>query len=218
MTICTAILISGMVSISLTPMLCSRFLREIKPSDHGLLYRALERVFQGMLSTYSISLRWVLGHRPVNAGNVPGGSRSYWLAVCGGAQGIHPGHRQRHLQHLHRVRAGHFSTTGGCFLTSSNTGRLMINLKPRRQREATVADIVNRLRPKVSGIPGRASRTPANYPRSPSPSACGRARRWDRLRMRSKKHPEPISLPPLQPRSRDRFRPGGRTQGAHCAN
>jgi HAE1 family hydrophobic/amphiphilic exporter-1 len=47
-----------------------------------------------------------------------------------------------------------FSTTGGGFLTSSNTGRLMINLKPRRQRVATVADIVNRLRPKVANIPG----------------------------------------------------------------
>ena len=67
-TICTAILISGMVSISLTPMLCSRFLRKIKPSGHGLLYRAMERVFQGMLSTYSTSLRWVLGHRPVMLG------------------------------------------------------------------------------------------------------------------------------------------------------
>jgi HAE1 family hydrophobic/amphiphilic exporter-1 len=64
-TICTAILISGMVSISLTPMLCSRFLREMKPTGHGLLYRALEWVFQGMLRTYSTSLRWVLGHRPV---------------------------------------------------------------------------------------------------------------------------------------------------------
>src|SRR5208283_4880410 len=67
-TICTAILISGMVSISLTPMLCSRFLRNIKRSGHGFFYRALERVFQGMLGTYSTSLRWVLGHRPVMLG------------------------------------------------------------------------------------------------------------------------------------------------------
>jgi len=45
-TICTAILISGMVSISLTPMLCSRFLREMKPTGHGLLYRVLSGFFK----------------------------------------------------------------------------------------------------------------------------------------------------------------------------
>ena len=47
-----------------------------------------------------------------------------------------------------------YSSTGGGFGGSSNTGRLMINLKPRRQRVATVNDVVNRLRPKVSNIPG----------------------------------------------------------------
>src|SRR5207302_3190189 len=48
-TICTAILISGMVSISLTPMLCSRFLKASHTEKHNFMYRALESVFQGML-------------------------------------------------------------------------------------------------------------------------------------------------------------------------
>src|SRR5260370_6965303 len=48
-----------------------------------------------------------------------------------------------------------YSTTGGnMFGPGGATGRLMINLLPRRQRVATVADIVNRTRPKLSGIPG----------------------------------------------------------------
>ena len=47
-----------------------------------------------------------------------------------------------------------YSSTGGGFGGAANTGRLMVNLKPRRQRVATVADIVNRLRPKVSSFPG----------------------------------------------------------------
>src|SRR5256885_2874034 len=64
-TICTAILISGMVSVSLTPMLCSRFLRASHTEQHNFLYRALESVFQGMLYVYSKSLKWVLNHRPV---------------------------------------------------------------------------------------------------------------------------------------------------------
>src|SRR5205823_10378134 len=64
-TICTAILISGMVSISLTPMLCSRFLRETTNVGHGALYRFMEWVFDSMLHVYAVSLRWVLHHRPV---------------------------------------------------------------------------------------------------------------------------------------------------------
>src|SRR5581483_19807 len=64
-TICTAILISGMVSISLTPMLCSRFLREVKPIKRGIFYRVTENIFDGMLHVYGVSLRWVLAHRPV---------------------------------------------------------------------------------------------------------------------------------------------------------
>src|SRR4029079_18334111 len=64
-TICTAILISGMVSISLTPMLCSRFLRMETGVKHNFLYRAMESIFNGMLHVYGTSLRWVLHHRPV---------------------------------------------------------------------------------------------------------------------------------------------------------
>jgi HAE1 family hydrophobic/amphiphilic exporter-1 len=178
-TICTAILISGMVSISLTPMLCSRFLREIKTSGHGLLYRATERVFQGMLSTYSTSLRWVLGHRPVMLGMflvVLGITGWLYVAVPKGfipdtdndtfniqteaAQGTSYYQMVRYQRRLDQIVVADpdvesfYSSTGGGFMGSANTGRLMINLKPRRQRVATVADIVNRLRPKVSGIPG----------------------------------------------------------------
>ncbi|MEO8371574.1 MAG: efflux RND transporter permease subunit, partial [Candidatus Solibacter sp.] len=65
-TICTAILISGMVSISLTPMLCSRFLREHKGQEkHGLMYRILERIFDWTRDLYGSTLHWVLRHRPV---------------------------------------------------------------------------------------------------------------------------------------------------------
>ncbi len=64
-TICTAILISGVVSISLTPMLCSRFLRDSTQGTHGIFYRSTERIFDGMLHVYGTSLSWVLRHRPV---------------------------------------------------------------------------------------------------------------------------------------------------------
>ena len=67
-TICTAMLISGMVSISLTPMLCSRFLRSSHDVKHGVLYRSLEWVFDAMLGFYRVTLGWTLRHRPVMLG------------------------------------------------------------------------------------------------------------------------------------------------------
>jgi len=62
-TIMSAILVSGVVSLTLTPMLCSRFLRHTKPEEHGLLFNLFERGFQGALSAYDWSLRKVLRHR-----------------------------------------------------------------------------------------------------------------------------------------------------------
>jgi HAE1 family hydrophobic/amphiphilic exporter-1 len=62
-TIATAVLVSGFVSLTLTPMLCSRFVRPPGARKHGRLYAASEGVFQGMLGAYDWSLRGVLRHR-----------------------------------------------------------------------------------------------------------------------------------------------------------
>jgi HAE1 family hydrophobic/amphiphilic exporter-1 len=64
-TISVAILISGFVSISLTPMLCSRFLRPLHTQRHGWLYNAFERMFDGWLHLYDWSLRLALRYRAV---------------------------------------------------------------------------------------------------------------------------------------------------------
>src|SRR3989441_902980 len=64
-TITAAILISGVVSLTLTPMLCSRFLKSMAhQANPGRLFRATERIFDGMLDVYDHSLQWVLRHRP----------------------------------------------------------------------------------------------------------------------------------------------------------
>jgi HAE1 family hydrophobic/amphiphilic exporter-1 len=63
-TICVAILISGVVSLTLTPMLCARYLRPPGAERHGRLYMATERFFDAMQGGYERSLRWVLRHRP----------------------------------------------------------------------------------------------------------------------------------------------------------
>jgi HAE1 family hydrophobic/amphiphilic exporter-1 len=62
-TIIAAILVSGFVSLTLTPMLCSRFVRPPSSERHGRLYAASERFFQGMLKAYDWSLKGVLRHR-----------------------------------------------------------------------------------------------------------------------------------------------------------
>src|SRR6202000_893292 len=56
-TICVAILISGVVSVALTPMLCSRFLRAPEHHAHGWLYRVTERFFEWMLHVYDVTLQ-----------------------------------------------------------------------------------------------------------------------------------------------------------------
>src|SRR5258706_10319107 len=62
-TICVAILISGIVSVTLTPMLCSRFLRAPEHSSHGWMYRKTEQFFDAMLRAYDGTLQVVLRHR-----------------------------------------------------------------------------------------------------------------------------------------------------------
>ncbi len=180
-TICTAILISGMVSISLTPMLCSRFLRPLNHGRHGVLYRGLEWVFNGMLHTYAVSLHWVLGHRPVMLGMfvaVLGVTGYLYTAVPKGfipdtdndnfsvqteaAQGTSYYKMLKYQEMVAKILIQDpnidtfYSSTGGMggYSGASSTGRFMINLKPRRQRELSVTEIINRLRPKVSNFPG----------------------------------------------------------------
>ena len=62
-TIAAAILVSGFVSLTLTPMLCSRFLRPPREERHGRLYNQTERIFQGMLHVYDRTLTGVLRHQ-----------------------------------------------------------------------------------------------------------------------------------------------------------
>jgi HAE1 family hydrophobic/amphiphilic exporter-1 len=178
-TICTAILISGIVSISLTPMLCSRFLRDSSHGSHGVFYRVTERIFDGMLNTYRVSLGWVLHHRPVMLamflavlgatgylyvvvpkGFIPSTDNDTFNIQTEATQGTSYYQMVNYMSRLSKIVVqdpdieSFYSSTGGGFGGASNTGRINVNLKPRRQRVATVTDIVNRLRPKVSNMPG----------------------------------------------------------------
>ncbi|MSR06791.1 MAG: efflux RND transporter permease subunit [Gemmatimonadetes bacterium] len=59
-----AILVSGFVSLTLTPMMCARFLKPKHEETHGRVYNAIEAVYQGVLGFYERTLHWVMRHRP----------------------------------------------------------------------------------------------------------------------------------------------------------
>ena len=106
-TIGVAILVSGFVSISLTPMLCSRFLKPPHSQRHGWLYNAFERMFDGWLHLYDWTLRLSLRYRAVTM------AVSIALLVGTGylftvvPKGFLPSEDQGRLQGEHRGGAGH---------------------------------------------------------------------------------------------------------------
>src|SRR5437868_6689206 len=174
-TIGMAILISGFVSLTLTPMLCSRFLRPPKQQSHGRLYRAFESFFDGMLRTYDWSLKHVLKHRIatmftlaavlvvsiymfmiIPKGFLPSDDTSQVFAATEGAQGVSFDDMARHQQELAAIvqndpNVDSFSSSIG--QGSLNAGRLFMRLKPRSQRVG-VDEVIQELRPKLATVPG----------------------------------------------------------------
>jgi HAE1 family hydrophobic/amphiphilic exporter-1 len=178
-TIGVAILISGFVSLSLTPMLCSRFLRP--PGEmHNPLYRASEKVFDGMLHAYDWTLRGVIRHRfltmMVAAGTLVGTVYLFGLVPKGfipsqdtgqlfgfteGSQDISFEGMVRQQQQVAAILrqdpniASVMSSVGaGGSSAAGNAGRVFVKLKPRDQRALSADQLIDALRPKLGGIPG----------------------------------------------------------------
>ncbi|MEO7652954.1 MAG: efflux RND transporter permease subunit, partial [Bryobacteraceae bacterium] len=181
-SICAAVLISGFVSLSLTPMLCSRLLRPVAQETKGRFYQVTERFFDAVLKVYGASLRWVLRHRlamslayavilgatvylyiKVPKGFIPEQDNDQIYVTTEAAQGT-SFQRMAVLQQrvADIIRADpnvetFMSSAGGSSFGSvggSSAGRMYVELKPRLQRTLSAMEIVNRLRPKVSGFPG----------------------------------------------------------------
>ncbi len=176
--IATAVIVSGVVSLTLTPMLCSRFLKPPAES-HGRLYRASERVFEAMLSGYRRTLQLVLRHPQltfvvfvatlvgtaalfmvISKGFIPDEDTGQIFAFTEGAQDISFDSMLAHQQEaaaivLKQPYVDSFMSSIGASNTSvvPNTGRLFIRLKPRKERP-DVDVIIQELRAKLTGIPG----------------------------------------------------------------
>jgi HAE1 family hydrophobic/amphiphilic exporter-1 len=217
-TISVAILVSGFVSLSLTPMLCSRLLKAIKgdhrkdeggeeketapaqrnetiPAAEGEeksvtaghteekprgWWRMTEGAYEAMVSGYKWTLKLVLEHRLLTVlistglalltavlfyiipkGFIPNDDTSQIIGYTEAAQGISFEEMSRHQQELvdalrqDKNVAGVLSTVGASDVSAaSNTGNILILLKPLKQRSVSADDIIEELRPKLNNIPG----------------------------------------------------------------
>ena len=173
-TIAAAILVSGVVSLTLTPMLSSRFLRPPHTERHGRLYQYTERVFDAWLRWYAWSLQRALYFRgsvmvvsalllagtvylfiAIPKGFIPSQDTGQLTGQTEAAQGIGFDSMVTHeLAVADVIQKDPNVATLTHNVTNGNTGRLNIELKPRSARRLSADEVIEELRPKLSAIPG----------------------------------------------------------------
>ncbi len=175
-----AILVSGFVSLTLTPMMCSRFLSSERDKRHGRFYQASERAFQRSLQFYQRTLAWVMNRRRVALAfslAILAGTAALFVAVPKGfipsedidqitgtsetAEGTSFESMVRHQRAVAAIVqkdpnvAGFMSAVGGGpGGGSGNQGRLVIRLKPRHERRQSADQVIRSLTPRLNAVPG----------------------------------------------------------------
>jgi HAE1 family hydrophobic/amphiphilic exporter-1 len=179
-TIIAAIIVSGIVSLTLTPMMCSRFVRPSKAQDHGKFYQATERIFDDARDMYGRSLEWCLARQRlilwVFLGTVvgivlllmitpkdfiPNEDTGDLFAMTEASTDISFAEMARHQQRAAAIIQADpnvlnvMSAVGaGGVSATTNTGIIFVKLVPRSQRSLSADEVINELRPKISQIPG----------------------------------------------------------------
>ncbi len=179
-TICAAIFVSGIVSLTLTPMLASRYIRRAAPDAHGPLFMAFERSFAAMHAGYERSLTWTMArpswimasfaitlaativlYMTISKDFLPSGDTGQIVASTEGPQDVSFAammERQRKVAEI--LAADPAVKTLASFVGASgprptlNSGTMVINLKPRGERHESASEIIARLRPKLGAVPG----------------------------------------------------------------
>jgi multidrug efflux pump len=178
-TLSVAVAMSALVSLTLTPMMCSRMLRSEAGVSHGWLYRMSERAFDAMLAFYEHGLRWALRHRitmlvvtfstiAVNVGlllYVPKGlfpqqDTGLLMASTEAAQDVSYLEMLRLQTQVNKIIADdpdvdHFvSFMGSGGLGTGNTGSAFVTLKPLPPRKLSADQVLARLRGKLAKVEG----------------------------------------------------------------
>jgi HAE1 family hydrophobic/amphiphilic exporter-1 len=172
-TIGVAVLVSGVVSLTLTPMLSSRFLRDPRDVRHGWAYRVTEAAFQAMLGFYARTLAWVLGHRrtamvfsagvlvatfwlfsAVPKGFLPSEDRDSINIQTEAAQDTSFDKMVGYQTALADILAKDANVDRFMSNAGINSGRFNVVLKPRAQRKLSADEVIQALRPKLAAVPG----------------------------------------------------------------
>jgi multidrug efflux pump len=179
-TLSVAILVSAVVSLTLTPMMCAKLLRPEPAGGRSRLYRWSERVFERVIALYGRTLSWVLRHQPetlivtlatlvltivlyvvVPKGFFPVADTGVILGVTEAPEAVSFPAMAERQQALAReilkdpdvASLSSFIGVDGTNMTP-NGGRVQINLKPREQRRADASAIIRRLGPRLEAVDG----------------------------------------------------------------
>ncbi|HEY2329166.1 MAG TPA: efflux RND transporter permease subunit [Verrucomicrobiae bacterium] len=179
-TIVVAVLVSGFVSLTLTPMMCSRFVHAQHGRKHGRTYNAFERFFDAVLAGYDRSLQFVMRHRRttlvvslailvvtlflfkvIPKGFFPDEDTGQIFAITEAAEDISFDAMKAHQQAAAEIVGadpnvagfGSFIGAGGSSSTM-NQGRMFMRLKDRSDRSLSANEIIQELRVKLSQLPG----------------------------------------------------------------
>ena len=179
-TLAVTIVISALVSLSLTPMMAARLLKNPKTVKHGRIYEASERAYERVIEWYGTTLRWVLKHQTttllataaalaltlylyviVPKGFFPVQDTGVILGITEGPENVSFTSMAERQQKLAKVilqdpdvaSLSSFIGIDGTN-TTQNSGRIQINLKPHEDRSDTASDIIRRLQPEVAKVEG----------------------------------------------------------------
>jgi hydrophobe/amphiphile efflux-1 (HAE1) family protein len=178
-TVSTALILSLVIALTLTPMMCARLLKPEDQAGHGRFYRLLESGFDGLLQLYERGLRHVLRHRFITLiamlatialtgylyvvipkGFFPQQDTGMIIAIAEASEGIsYPAMEQRMEAAIRTVLkdpavASVGSQIGATGTTTLNDGRMFIALKPESERNASADQVINRLQPQLAKLEG----------------------------------------------------------------
>jgi multidrug efflux pump len=179
-TLSVTILVSAIVSLTLTPMMCARLLRHLEPSQHSWLYRLSEYFFESLIRLYGFTLRGVLSvqvltllvaiatlvgtvylYMLVPKGFFPVQDTGVIMGISEAPQSISFTAMAERQQELNRAILDDPAVASlSSFIgidgvnTTLNSGRIQINLKPLDERKTPVAEIIRRLQPRLEKVAG----------------------------------------------------------------